>query len=151
MDYNQIFAISAAGMNVERTRVEVASMNLANANTLQSTDGSGYQPMQVIARSGSPASRFAHWIDADDDGTGGIAGIAASVPSISVVPAESQPKMVYEPANPFADEKGFIRYPGVDTAAETLTMMTAMHAYAANVAALNTTRNLALKTLDIGG
>ena len=149
MDYNQIFAISAAGMSLERTRVEVASMNLANANTLQSADGSGYRPMQVIARSSPLAAggRFASWIDSMDDGD------SPSGPSMSVdvVPSDVQPKMVYEPGNPFANEKGFIRYPGVDVATETITMMTAMHSYEANVAAMNTARSLALKTLDIGG
>jgi flagellar basal-body rod protein FlgC len=149
MDYNQIFAISAAGMNLERTRVEVASMNLANANTLQSADGSGYRPMQVIARSSAPVAgeRFASWIGAMDD----VDAPAGSSMSVDVVPSEVQPKMVYEPGNPFANEKGFIRYPGVDVATETITMMTAMHSYEANVAAMNVTRNLALKTLDIGG
>lgn len=148
MDYNQIFAISAAGMGLERTRVEVASMNLANANTLQSADGSGYRPMQVIARSSplTAGGRFSGWIDAMD-------GDAPTGPAMSVdiVPSEVPPKMVYEPGNPFANEKGFLRYPGVDMATETITMMTAMHSYEANVAAMNTARSLALKTLDIGG
>ena len=39
MDYSRAFAISAAGMTLERTRVEVAAMNLANANTVQGVDG----------------------------------------------------------------------------------------------------------------
>lgn len=148
MDYHQLFAISAAGMNLERTRVEVASINLANANTLQSADGSGYRPMQVIAHSRQPANAagFASWIDATEDES----TPAGSSISLSIVPSETPSKMVYEPGNPFANEQGFMRYPGVDVATETMTMMTAMRAYEANVAAMNSARSLALKTLEIG-
>ena len=50
MDYSQAFAISASGMTLERTRVEVASLNLANANTVAGPDGKTYQPLRVVAR-----------------------------------------------------------------------------------------------------
>ena len=50
MDYNQSFAISASGMTIERTRVEVAALNLANANTVAGPDGSVYRPLRVVAQ-----------------------------------------------------------------------------------------------------
>ena len=53
MDYTQTFAISAAGMNVERMRVEVAALNLANANAVQGVDGRSYQPLRVVAEARS--------------------------------------------------------------------------------------------------
>ena len=49
MDYSRAFAISSAGMAVERTRVEVAALNLANANTVQTADGARFQPVRVVA------------------------------------------------------------------------------------------------------
>ena len=50
MDYAQAFAISSAGMSLERARVEVAATNLAHANTVQDSGSPGYQPMRVVAR-----------------------------------------------------------------------------------------------------
>lgn len=44
MDYSKAFAISASGMTLERTRVEVASLNLANANTVAGPDGKPISP-----------------------------------------------------------------------------------------------------------
>jgi flagellar basal-body rod protein FlgC len=59
--------------------------------------------------------------------------------------------MVHEPGHPMADAKGFVKYPGVDPAADMISLMSAARAYEANVAALNTARTMALKALDIGG
>ena len=59
MDYNSVFAISAAGMSVERTRVEVAALNLANASTTAAAGEKGYVPLRVVAQGGVDAvSRF---------------------------------------------------------------------------------------------
>ena len=41
MDYQNAFAISAAGMSAEKLRVDVAALNLANANSPLSPQGAG--------------------------------------------------------------------------------------------------------------
>ena len=72
------------------------------------------------------------------------------MPSAVVEPMSLAPRLASEPGHPLANEQGFVAYPGVDSASEMVTMMSAIRAYEANVAALNTARALALKTLDIG-
>jgi flagellar basal-body rod protein FlgC len=152
MDYFQAFAISAAGMTLERTRVDVAALNLANANTVQTADGVGYQPMRVVARVGGETTLGATPLFAQQVERGLAGDLAGlTLPQASIEPALVGPRQVYEPSNPFADGKGFVRYPGVDTAAEMVTMMGALRAYEANVAAMNTSRTMLLKALDIGG
>ena len=37
-------------MNVERMRVDVAALNLANADTVQRVGEPGFQPLRVFAR-----------------------------------------------------------------------------------------------------
>lgn len=154
MDYSRSFAISAAGMSVERMRVDVAALNLANANTVQSADGASFQPLRVVARvmagagaGASPLSFGAH-VDQglEEDGLAGV-----FLPEAGIEPAGVAPRMVHEPGHPFANEKGFVAYPGVDTATEMVTLMSALRAYEANVAAMNVARALASKALDIGG
>jgi flagellar basal-body rod protein FlgC len=138
MDYSQIFAISAAGMTAERSRVEVAALNLANAHTVQQPGAAGYQPLRTVVRAGAFAS-----IVGD-----GLA--AAPLPVVSVEAMQAGPRAVHEPGHPLADEGGFVSYPAIDPATEMVTLMSAMRSYEANVAAMNTARVLALKTLDIG-
>jgi flagellar basal-body rod protein FlgC len=144
MDNQQIFAISAAGMELERKRVDVATLNLANANTVLSADGAGYHPMRVVAR--SVAGAFPAMV-------GALSGqnVNAAGASVSLEPVDATPRQAYDPGHPFADARGFVRYAGVDTAAEMVTMMSAIRAYEANVAAMNTTRQMVLKALEIGG
>jgi flagellar basal-body rod protein FlgC len=158
MDYNQAFAISAAGMSLESTRVNVAAMNLANANTVQGVGGVNYRPLRVVARAGgvSPLdgqTDFAAFGDMVRSGLQITQTTAqwTALPLVSTEPMQTEPRMVYEPGHPAADAKGFVTYAGVDTATEMITLMSAMRSYEANVAAMNTARNMALKALDIGG
>jgi len=134
------FAISAVGMDIERLRADVAAMNLANAHVAVGVNGEGYRPMQVVARAAAGVTpfgtQFDQWMQA---------------PSVGVEPTLATTRQVLEPGHPLADDKGFVRYPAVDHTAEMLTMMGAMRAYEANVAAMNMTRAMALKALDIGG
>lgn len=140
MDYLKSFAVSAAGMAVERARVEAAAMNLANANTVQDPAAAGYQPLRVVARAAQSA--FGTLVD---NGLG-----AAPLPAASVEPMALAPRLVQDPGHPLANEQGLVAYPAVDAATEMVSMMSATRAYEANVAALNTARTLALKTLEIG-
>ncbi|MBE7367196.1 flagellar basal body rod protein FlgC [Ramlibacter pallidus] len=141
MDYLRSFAISAAGMSAERTRVEVAAANLANANTVQDPSGLGYQPMRAVARA-AQGQAFTELV------SGGLEG--AVLPGVSVEPLATGPRLVHEPGHPLANGQGFVAYPGVDPATEMVTLMSATRAYEANVAAMNTARALALKALEIG-
>lgn len=151
MDYTQSFAISAIGMNIERARVDVAALNLANANTVQGVSGSSYQPLRVVAEARTPGSEnaavfgtlVAQGLDAADTPTGS--------PLVRIVPTNAPPRLVYEPGHPLANDRGYVAYAAVDTATEMVSMMSATRAYEANVSAMNTTRMLALRALDIGG
>lgn len=152
MDYTQSFAISAVGMNIERMRVDVAALNLANANTVQGVGGASYQPLRVVAEARSAAG------DLVDNAAGGGFGALVSqglegsnaAPLARIVPSNTTPRLVYEPGHPLANERGFVAYAGIDTATEMVSMMSATRAYEANVSAMNTARTLALRALDIG-
>jgi flagellar basal-body rod protein FlgC len=139
MDTLQSFAISAAGMDVERTRVEVASLNLANAHAVQAPGLPGFQPLRVVA---TVSGAFSAQVE------DGLA--AAGLPVATIEPSGAPARKVHEPGHPLADARGFVSYPGVDPATEMVGLMSATRAYEANVAALNTARALALKSLDIG-
>ncbi|MCG2594948.1 flagellar basal body rod protein FlgC [Ramlibacter sp. XY19] len=135
MDYVRMFAVSSAGMTAERTRVEVAASNLAHAHTPYHPAAVGFQPMRVVAQA-QPAA-FA-------------ALLTAAGPEVTLEPANVLPRLLQDPGHPLANEQGFVAYPGVDPATEMVSLMSATRAYEANVAAMNTARALALKTLDIG-
>lgn len=145
MNYQQAFAISSAGMDVERMRVEVAALNLANAHTVAARESDAYKPLRVVARAlpattAAAGGLFTSLVD------GALVG-----PVATVEPSLRAPRRVMEPGHPNADVQGFVTYPGVDPATEMMTLMSATRAYEANVAAMNAARTMTLKALDIGG
>lgn len=139
MDFARTFAISAAGMAVQRTRVEVAALNLANADSVQAPGAPGYQPLRVVIGAGAPFDALvATGLQRD------------ALPTAAIQPTLVPPRLTHDPGHPFADALGFVHHASVDPATEMVTLMGAMRSYEANVAAMNTARTLALKTLEIG-
>src|SRR3954453_5384504 len=143
MNYLSTFAISASGMTVEKARLDVTAMNLANVHSTRTADGNAFVPMQVISGAKQGAS-FASYLSA--------AGVQSAGAKVFEVRARNgAPRMVYEPGHPDADGKGFVDYPGGDPAGEMVNLISAMRAYEANVAALNAAKTMALKALELGG
>jgi len=142
MNYLSAYAISASGMAVEKLRLDVTALNLANVNSTRGAGGALYQPLTVIstAKSGAFAAALA-------GATNAALGTQVAEVRASTVP----PRLVYEPGHPDADRKGFVAFPGINTVHEMVTMISATRAYEANVAALNAAKVMALKALDIGG
>ena len=145
MDYTTAFAISRTGMEVERTRLDVVALNLANANTVAGPDGEPYQPLRVLAETRGPRSFAFHMGDAL--GRMVLPG-GSGVRSIS--PMDVAPRRVHEPGHPAADGQGFVQYPNVNPVSEMLELIEATRAYEANVRALNAAKSMALAALDIG-
>jgi flagellar basal-body rod protein FlgC len=145
MDYLKSFAISAAGMSAERTRVEVAALNLANANTAADATG-GYRPLRAVVQALPVGLGTAIGPGTFDD----LVGSGLFAPSASIEQSGRAPRRVHEPGHPLADASGFVSYPSIDSATEMVSMMAATRAYEANVAALNAARVVAMKSLDIG-
>ncbi len=143
MDYSSAFQISAAGMNLERSRVEATTLNLANMHVPQDVKGAGFQPLRAVARSAALPS-FAASYEA--------LGAQLALPTeVRLEPTGAAPRLVHEPGHPQADEKGFVAYPGVNHLSEMVNLVSATRAYEANVVAMNAAKAMALKALEVGG
>ena len=58
--------------------------------------------------------------------------------------------MEYDPANPDADENGYVAYPNVNTVTEMTNLIDATRAYEANTTAFEASKKLAETGLTIG-
>jgi flagellar basal-body rod protein FlgC len=67
-----------------------------------------------------------------------------------VVDDASPPRMVYDPKNPVADEKGYVAFPNVNVVEEMTNMISASRSYQTNVEVMNTAKTMLLRTLSIG-
>ena len=59
-------------------------------------------------------------------------------------------KLRYEPGHPDADKDGYVELPNVEIVKEMVDMIDAQRAYEANITAMNTTKSMLMKALDIG-
>lgn len=140
MDYSSAFAISAAGMEAQRSRLDVAAINIANVNTTRALHGGAFKPLIAVSR--NKKSFFSGFEKLNQ---------LNSLPETTVLPqTDNVPRLVFEPSHPDANKKGFVAYPGVDTVTEMVNLMTAVRSYEANVVALNAAKSMALKAIEIG-
>lgn len=145
MDMFSVFDISAAGMNLERVRLDVAAVNLANAHTTQAPDGQVFRPLRVVARPGT-----AQAFDVMLAGMRMATRVNPTQFNISVEPVNTPPRLVYEPGHPDANSKGFVAYPDINPVSEMVNLIGITRAYEANVRAMNMAKSMALKALEIG-
>ena len=145
MDYRTAFQISAAGMTLEKARVDVTAMNIANMNVGRAADGSLYQPQRAVATLSALPSFGTRYEAAQSH------ALLAAPANVRLLPMQADPRLVHEPGHPQADDQGFVAYPGVNHVGEMVNMVSALRAYEANVVAMSAAKTMALKALELGG
>ncbi len=73
-----------------------------------------------------------------------------TVHATEVISSNRAPLPKYEPSHPDADPNGIVYYPNVNVMEEMASMIQASRAYEANISALNTSKSMAMKALEIG-
>jgi flagellar basal-body rod protein FlgC len=143
MDFFTALHVSGSGLSAERTRVNLAASNLANAETTRTASGGAYQRLDPVFETERMAS-------ASDPG--GLPGPDAPMGvEVSKVVADPTPgKRVYSPGHPDADADGFVTFPNVNPVHEVVNLLSASRGYEANATAVDTLKQMATRGLDIG-
>ncbi len=143
MDLITALKISASGLSAQRTRINVLSSNLANANSTRSADGSGpYQRKDPIFRE-IRASEFDSTLDRESKKLAGV--------KVDGVVTDQKPGMrVFDPTHPDADKDGYVTMPNVNMVTELTDIMATSRAYEANVSAMSAAKSMINAVLQIG-
>ncbi|RAP76264.1 flagellar basal body rod protein FlgC [Paenibacillus montanisoli] len=142
------FDASASALTAQRLRMDVISSNIANAETTRAQFVNGrYEPYKRKMVVLEPTSQsFANILSGKLDGKGSSPGVKAS----RIIEDQTPSKLVYNPSHPDADENGYVKMPNVDVLKEMVDMISASRSYEANVTALNATKGMFMKALEIG-
>ncbi len=138
--------ISASGLTAERLRMDIISKNIANANTTRTVNGTPYRRQAVIFKTKDNNMPFSEYFKR-------AKGQEISLTGVEVTSIQDDPspfKEVYDPGHSDADENGYVSMPNVDIISEMANLISASRAYDANVTAINGTKAMALKALEIG-
>lgn len=138
--------ISASGMSAQRLRMDVISQNIANVNTTRDENGDPYKRQTVIFEERN-VHTFDNALKTAQGGT--LVSNGVKVTHVAV-DNETPMNMVYDPSHPDADEDGYVSYPNVNTVTEMTDLIDASRSFEANVTAFNATKNMALKSLEVG-
>ena len=135
--------ISASALTATRLRMEVIAENMAGSNTTRTENGDPYRRKFVVFQEKTNDRNFASFFNRAQSAVGGVRVLQIGTDM-------SDFKLDYNPSHPDADEEGYVRMPNVEVVQEMTDMMAAFRAYEANITALNTFKDMAVKTLEIG-
>ena len=144
MSFFKALDLSSSGLAAQRLRMNVLSANLANAQTTRTAEGGPYKRKDVIFSAVPDAKKFEDMLD-EAFGTQ-----LTEVKVTGVHTDQREPRRVLDPSHPDADADGYVSMPNINVMTEMVNMITATRAYEANVSALNSTKQMAVKALEIG-
>lgn len=155
--------ISASGLSTERTRMNLISENIANAQTTRSEDGGPYRRKLAVVHTGVPGERFSRILQKTQlslDRTQqphypekpferecrcGKAGVHVS----EIVRDPSPFRMVYDPHHPDANQEGYVAMPNVNIVQEMTSLISATRTYEANITAIQGSKQMIREALKI--
>ncbi|MBH0195319.1 MAG: flagellar basal body rod protein FlgC [Nitrospira sp.] len=148
MEMSDSMAVSVSGLDAQRHRLNAIASNLANAQSTKTPGGGPYKRRDVVFRSTPVPSSFQRAFR--QVAVGPSAHALEGVSVARVVEDRKPGQQIYDSHHPDADAKGFVRLPNVNVMEEMVNMMGASRAYEANVQAINASRAMWNKALEIG-
>jgi len=143
MDFMSALDVSASGMKAQRTYLNVISMNLANVKTTRTPEGGAYRRKSVAFAAAPVFNPFDKEMENADNRE--LKGVI-----VRGIVADKRPqKKVHEPGHPDADKEGYVTYPDINVVEEMANMITTMRSYEANVQAIQDTKAMFNKALQI--
>jgi len=155
------FDISGYGLSAQRVRVNTISSNIANAQTTRTEEGGPYRRREVVFRAVDFNEEYnkalqgmtkgAPYEDPLNEGQFGDKADPAimSVVVDKIVRDDSKPKMKYEPNHPDADANGYVAYPNINPVIEMADLVEATRSYQANVAAFQSSKDMANSAISL--
>jgi flagellar basal-body rod protein FlgC len=133
MDLATSMLVAASGMRAQSTRMRTIAENIANANSTASSPGA------------DPYRRKIPTITSSFDRELSATVVEAGKP----LPDTSDFRTQYDPGNPVADSKGYVKLPNVNSLVEIMDMREAQTSYEANVNVLDASKTMLSRTIDL--
>ena len=139
MALSNIFNISGSAMTAQSVRLNTTASNLANAQSVSSSEGETYRAKKPI---------FQAMLETQQGMGVGMQGQGVNVTEI--IESDAPLRMEYEPSHPMANEEGYVFYPNVSVVEEMADMISASRSFQINTEVMNTAKQMLQKTLTLG-
>jgi len=143
MSLSNVFNIAGSAMSAQTVRLNTVSSNLANAESVSSSEGTTYKALKPVFQVQAPSE--------EQMLNGNISSMAGQGVTVKgIVKSDAPLRMVFEPNHPMADENGYVYYPNVNVVEEMADMISASRSFQINTEVLNTAKQMLQKTLTLG-
>ena len=136
--------ISSSGLSVQRKRMETISSNLANLETTRTPEGGPYRRKDVLVTALPVENEFGNNFKSELDDK------LRKVQIAEVIEDQEEPRLVYNPSHPDANDLGYVAMPNIDQMTEMVNMVTTQRSFEANITAINASKTMALRAIDLG-
>jgi len=133
MDFSKSMAVIASGMRAQSERMKIIAENIANANSTAAAPG------------GDPYRRKIATVKSEFDRELGVNLVQAG----KALPDQRDFRTRYDPGNPTADARGYVKLPNVDPLVEIMDMREAQRSYEADLTAMEATKAMLARTVDL--
>lgn len=133
MDFTTSLVVAASGMRAQSDRMKIIAENIANANSTAATAG------------GDPYRRKIPTVKSEFDRELNATLVSSGKP----VADNSEFRLQYDPGNPNADAKGYVKLPNVNTLVEIMDMRDAQRSYEADLTVMDASKAMLGRTVDL--
>jgi len=133
MDFTTSLIVAASGMRAQTDRMKIIAENIANANSTSPTPG------------GDPYRRKIATMSSEFDRELNATLVTPGKPQSD----NSEFRLQYDPGNPNADAKGYIKLPNVNSLVEIMDMREAQRSYEADLTVMDASKNMLSRTVDL--
>ncbi|MDR4495571.1 MAG: flagellar basal body rod protein FlgC [Nitrospirales bacterium] len=146
MNLDRVFAVVGSALDSQRQRLNIIAGNLANAESTRSPNGGPYIRRDVVFETTPPEQPFSFVFARAFQDQNEPAGVRIT----DIIHDERPLRVIYDPAHPDADEKGYLHLPNVNPVEEMVNLISATRAYEANIAVMETGKTMTLRALQMG-
>ncbi len=157
------FDVSATGLSAQRRKLNAIAANIANVDTTRTDEGGPYKRKRVIMIEAPNKANFTSIMRSESNRLRGTHGdhlqggpelsvnelLGSGVDTAEIREEPVEPRLVYDPAHPDAREDGYVVFPDINVVTEMVDMIAASRAYEANVTAMNASKDMINRALDI--
>ena len=144
MDFLTSMKISSSGLNVQRKLMETVSSNLANIETTRTPEGGPYRRKELVVTA-LPLEDDFNEILKSELGENVLQSMITEI-----IEDQSEPRLVFNPNHPDANETGYVAMPNVDLMTEMVNLVASTRGFEANVTAMNATKSMAQRAIELG-
>lgn len=137
MSLFRIFDVAGSALGAQSLRLNTTASNMANADTVSSSIDRTYRARHPVFR-------------ATLDGYTQSDQAASGVGVLGIVESDAPLRKEYAPNHPMADDQGYITLPNVNPVEEMANLIAASRSFQTNLEAINTSKQLLLRTLRMG-